>query len=171
MTAAHCGPRADPRPWNQGRTAIDQQQPVTTPAPAPLPNNSSLQLRSPNMHKPPANTAAIYVKEPARPHSAGADASTQLAEALQYCADCGMSAAAHYQDQTGSREQFQKMMSDATSDERPYSHIVVWKLMYFAWSSRNPFSHATSCRPTASGCYRSRNDNPESRPAATTDLR
>ena len=84
------------------------------------------------MHKPPANTAAIYVKEPARPHPAGADASTQLAEALQYCADCGMSAAAHYQDQTGSREQFQKMMSDATSDERPYSHIVVWKLMYFA---------------------------------------
>ena len=43
-----------------------------------------------------------------------------------------MSAAGHYQDQTGSREQFQKMMSDATSDERPYSHIVVWKLMYFA---------------------------------------
>ena len=24
------------------------------------------------------------------------------------------------------------MMADATSDERPYSHIVVWKLMYFA---------------------------------------
>ena len=23
-------------------------------------------------------------------------------------------------------------MADATSDERPYSHIVVWRLMYFA---------------------------------------
>ena len=84
------------------------------------------------MHEPPVNTAAIYVKEPARAHPASADAATQLAEALQYCADLGLAAAAQYEDQTGSRDQFQKMMADASSDERPYSHIVVWKLMYFA---------------------------------------
>ena len=84
------------------------------------------------MHEPSANTAAIYVKEPARAHPSGADAATQLADALQYCTHQGLTAAAQYQDQTGSRDQFQKMMADATSDERPYSHIVVWKLMYFA---------------------------------------
>ena len=79
-----------------------------------------------------SNTAAIYVKELARSHPAGAAALTQLAEALQYCADLGLTAAAHYQDKIGSREEFQRMMAGATSDERPYSHIVVWKLMYFA---------------------------------------
>jgi hypothetical protein len=100
MTAARCGPLADPRSWNQGRTAIDQQQPVTTPAPAALPDNSSLQLRSPNRHMPPANTAAIYVKEPARPHPAGAGAATQLDVAPQYCADLGLTATAQYQVQT-----------------------------------------------------------------------
>ena len=79
-----------------------------------------------------SNAAAIYAKEPSRSHQDGADAATQLAEALQYCTNRGLVAAAQYEDRTGSREEFQRMMADATSDERPYSHIVVWKLMYFA---------------------------------------
>ena len=100
------------------------------------------------MHEPPANTAAIYVKEPARAHptGAGTDATTQLAEALQYCADLGLTAAAQYEDRTGSREAFQKMMADATSDERPYSHIVVWKLMYFALMIEDSIRHRDQLR-------------------------
>ena len=98
------------------------------------------------MHKPPANTAAIYVKEPARAHPTGTGTDAQLAEALQFCADLGLAAAAQYQDQTGSRDQFQKMMADATSDERPYSHIVVWKLMYFALMIEDSIRHRDQLR-------------------------
>ena len=74
MTAARCGPRADPRPWNQGRTAIDQQQPGTTPAPPAPPDQVPQELNHFTMQASTSNTAAIYVKEPARSHPAGADA-------------------------------------------------------------------------------------------------
>ena len=84
------------------------------------------------MHNTTVDTAAIYVKEPARSHPDGADAQTQMAEALEYCAGKGLVASAQYEDRSGSREAFQKKMADATSEERPYTHVVVWKLMYFA---------------------------------------
>ena len=78
------------------------------------------------------NKAAIYVKEPAPPHPEGADAGRQLTEAHEFCETKGLEVAALYQDNTGSREQFQRMMADATSEGRPFDHVVVWKLMYFA---------------------------------------
>ena len=84
------------------------------------------------MHNTTVNRAAIYVNEPARSHPDGADAQTQMTEALEYCAGKGLGASAQYEDRSGSRNEFQRMMADATSAERPYSHVVVWKLMYFA---------------------------------------
>ena len=76
--------------------------------------------------------AAIYVKEPARPHPEGADAGRQLAEAHEFCETRGWQVAALYQDNKGNREQFQQMMADVTSETNSFDHVVVWKLMYFA---------------------------------------
>ena len=84
------------------------------------------------MHGKTVNKAAIYVKEPARSHPDSADAGRQMAEAQEYCQAKGLEVVAHYRDEQGKREKFQRMIADATSGHRPFDHVVVWKLMYFA---------------------------------------
>ena len=41
---------------------------------------------------------------------------------------------ARYSDDLESREEFQRMMADATGGNPPFDHDVVWNLRYFAWS-------------------------------------
>ena len=84
------------------------------------------------MHKTAINRAAIYVKEPALPHPDGADVERQMAEAQEYCEAQGLEVAVRYREKEGSREEFQRMMANATSEERSFDRVVVWKLMYFA---------------------------------------
>ena len=84
------------------------------------------------MQRTTVNKAAIYVNEPARSHPDGADAQRQLAEALEYCQAKRLEVVVHYRDEQGSREEFQTMMTDADPEHRPFDHVIVWKLMYFA---------------------------------------
>ena len=42
--------------------------------------------------------------------------------------------ATRYNDALESREAVQGMMSDATGENAPFDHVVVWKLRYFARS-------------------------------------
>ena len=84
------------------------------------------------MHKTAINRAAIYVKEPALPHPDGADAEKQMAEAQEYCEAQGTRGCRSLPRKGSSREEFQRMIANATSEERSFDRVVVWKLMYFA---------------------------------------
>ena len=42
--------------------------------------------------------------------------------------------AARYSDDLMSREDFQRKMADATGENPPFGHAVVWKLRRFAWA-------------------------------------
>ena len=103
-----------------------------TPEPPALPNQTPPELAPLSTQRTTINKAAIYVKEPARSHPDGADPARQMAEALEYCEARGLEAIALYQDNQGSREDFQRMISHATREDPPFYHVVVWKLMYFA---------------------------------------
>ena len=76
--------------------------------------------------------AAIYVRETTRLGPDGADAQTQMAEAHEYCRTKGLEVAAWYTDGLNKRNEFHKLMDDATGREPTFNHVVVWKLMYFA---------------------------------------
>ena len=45
----------------------------------------------------------------------------------------GLGVAIRYHDAKESREDFKQMMADATGDQPPLDHVVVWKLRYFSW--------------------------------------
>ena len=84
------------------------------------------------MENQAVNRAAIYVKSTARLGPEDADCKTQMEESLHFCKDHGVDAAVQYSDDTGSREEFERMMADATGERPPFDHVVVWKLKYFA---------------------------------------
>ena len=42
--------------------------------------------------------------------------------------------AVRYSDEPSSRQEFQKMMDEATGENPPFDHVVVWKPRYFAWN-------------------------------------
>ena len=84
------------------------------------------------MENQAVNRAAIYVKSTARLGPEDADRETQIEESLDFCKDHGVDVAVQYSDDTGSREEFERMMADATGERPPFDHFVVWKLKYFA---------------------------------------
>ena len=86
------------------------------------------------MQRTAVKRAAIYVKANAGSSPEGAERETQMAESEGLCKDRGLDVAARYSDDPMSREEFQRMMADATSEHPPFDHVVVWKLRYFAWS-------------------------------------
>ena len=85
------------------------------------------------MRQPLINRAAIYVKATAGNSREGAERSTQMDEAEQFCKERGLHVTARYSDDQGVREEFRKMMGDATGQNPPFDHVVVWRLRYFAW--------------------------------------
>ena len=64
----------------------------------------------------------------------GAEPETQLAESEEFCKNMGLGVVTRYNDDFESREAFQRMMADATGENAPFDHVVVWKLRYFARS-------------------------------------
>ena len=86
------------------------------------------------MPKPPVNRAAIYVKTTAGNSPDGAERSTQIDDSEQFCRQRRLDVAARYSDERNSRQEFQRMMDDATGGNPPFDPVVVWKLRYFAWN-------------------------------------
>lgn len=86
------------------------------------------------MPKPPTNRAAIYVKSTAGSSPEGSDPHTQMSEAEEYCKTRDLDVAARYSDPPRDRQEFQRMMDDATGEDPQFDHVVVWKLRYFAWN-------------------------------------
>ena len=84
------------------------------------------------MENQAVNRAAIYVKSTARLGPEDADRETQMEQSLHFCKDHGVDVAVQYTDDTGGREEFERMMADATGERPPFDHVVVWKLKYFA---------------------------------------
>ena len=111
----------------------DEQYPATTPAHpglAPYLRNSSDPEPMP---KPPTNRAAIYVKATLGHSPDGAEPATQMAEAEEFCKVRHLDVTARYSDEPRDRQQFQRMLGDATGEDPRFDHVVVWKLCYFAW--------------------------------------
>ena len=78
--------------------------------------------------------AAIYVKEAAGYPEGENTRELQTRECESYCGVHGLQITARYYDSPGSRQDFQRMMEDATKDAPPFNTIVVWKLRNFSWS-------------------------------------
>ena len=85
------------------------------------------------MRKPDVNRAAIYVKATAGNSPEGAERPVQMDESEEFCKERALDVAVRYSDDLKSREEFQRMTHDATGENPPFDHIVVWKLRYFAW--------------------------------------
>ena len=86
------------------------------------------------MPTPALNCAAIYVKANGWQSPDAAEVDVQMAEAEDYCKGRGLQVGARYSDGPMCRDSFLRMMADAESDEPQFDHVVVWKLVYFAWS-------------------------------------
>ena len=105
------------------------------------------------MQKTTVNREAIYVKVNAGNSPDGAEPHTQMLESEEFCKSRALDPTVRYSDELNSRKEFQRMMSDATGENPPFNHVVVWKLRYFAWSL-DPSWHRKSWRPTRSGYCR-----------------
>ena len=86
------------------------------------------------MQKTAVNRSAVYVKANAGNSPDGAEPETQLAESEEFRKNRSLGVATRYNDDLESREAFQGMMADATGENAPFDHGVVWKLRYFARS-------------------------------------
>ncbi len=86
------------------------------------------------MPTPALNRAAIYVKANGWKSPDAAQIEVQMAEAEDYCKGRGLEVGTRYSDGLRRRDSFHRMMADAESDEVQFDHVVVWKLIYFAWS-------------------------------------
>lgn len=78
--------------------------------------------------------AAIYVKEAAGYPEGENTQELQTRECESYCDIHGLRITARYYDSPGSRQDFQRMMEDATRDAPTFNAIVVWRLRNFSWS-------------------------------------
>ena len=56
-----------------------------------------------------------------------------MAEAEEFCKVRHLDVTARYSDEPRDRQQFQRMLGDATGEDPRFDHVVVWKLCYFAW--------------------------------------
>ena len=77
--------------------------------------------------------AAIYVKETAGYPDGDNTKELQLRHCEEFCQYHGLDIVARYHDPIGVRNDFDRMMSEATQDEPPFKIIVVYKLRNFSW--------------------------------------
>ena len=55
-----------------------------------------------------------------------------MLESEDFCRQIGLEVTVRYSDEVGSREEFKRMMADASGGQAPFDHVVVWKPVCFA---------------------------------------
>ena len=78
--------------------------------------------------------AAIYVRDPLAPGGALISADDQETACRDYCQARDFSVKAAFRDTPGNRDEFTRMISQATQDDSSLHFIVVWKLQMFSRS-------------------------------------
>ena len=78
--------------------------------------------------------AAIYVRDPLLPGAAIISAEKQESACRNYCQARGLTVSALFRDTPGNRDEFTRMIHQATLDGSPIDFIVVWKLLLFSIS-------------------------------------
>ena len=78
--------------------------------------------------------AAIYVKDPLTTTGSIISNEDQETACREYCLSRDLTVSATFRDTAGSREEFTRMISEATGDDSILDFIVVWKLNRFSMS-------------------------------------
>ena len=78
--------------------------------------------------------AAIYVKDPLTTTGSIISNEDQETTCREYCLSRDLTVSATFRDTAGSREEFTRMISEATGDDSILDFIVVWKLNRFSMS-------------------------------------
>ena len=78
--------------------------------------------------------AAIYVRDPLTKDGNIISKEDQETGCRDYCLARGLTVSATFRDTPGSRNEFRRMISEATQDDSPLDFIVVWKLNRFSMS-------------------------------------
>ena len=78
--------------------------------------------------------AAIYVRDLLTTIGRIISNEDQETACREYCLSRDLTVSATFRDTAGSREEFTKMMSEATRDDSALDFIVVWKLNRFSMS-------------------------------------
>ena len=78
--------------------------------------------------------AAIYVRDPLPAPGSSISKEDQENACRGYCLSRNLTVSATFRDTAGRREEFTKMMSEATRDDSALDFIVVWKLNRFSMS-------------------------------------
>ena len=78
--------------------------------------------------------AAIYVRDPLTTTGSIISADDQETACREYCLARGLTVADIFSDTAGTRNEFTRMIAEATSDDSAIDYIVVWKLQLFSRS-------------------------------------
>ena len=77
---------------------------------------------------------AIYVRDPLTNNNNVISKEDQETACREYCQARGLTVSATFIDTAGTRNEFTKMISEATRDDSTLDFIVVWKLDCFSMS-------------------------------------
>ena len=78
--------------------------------------------------------AVIYVRDPLPSPGNILSADDHETACLDYCQARGLTITATFRDEAGTRNEFTRMISEATRDDSTLDFIVVWKLDRFSMS-------------------------------------
>ena len=78
--------------------------------------------------------AAIYVRDPLPAPGSIISKEDQENACREYCQARGLTVSATFRDMAGTRDEFTKMISEATRDDSTLDYIVFWKLNRFSMS-------------------------------------
>ena len=78
--------------------------------------------------------AAIYVRDPLTTIGSIISNEHQETACRDYCLNRGLAVSDTFRDTAGTRDEFTRMISEATQDDSPPDFIVVWKLNRFSMS-------------------------------------
>ena len=78
--------------------------------------------------------AAIYVRDPLTIPGSIISKEDQEKACRDHCKARDLTVSATFRDTAGSRDEFTRMISEATRDHSPLDYIVVWKLNRFSMS-------------------------------------
>ena len=78
--------------------------------------------------------AAIYVRDPLTTTGSIISADDQETACREYCLARGLTVADIFSDTAGARNEFTRMIAEATRDDSTLDFIVVWKLDRFSMS-------------------------------------
>ena len=78
--------------------------------------------------------AAIYVRDPLPAPGSIISKEDQENACREYCQARGLTVSATFRDTAGTRDEFTRMISEATRDDSTLDFIVVWKLNRFSMS-------------------------------------